>query len=214
MPVKKHRRVGLRGTESASGGIVGRGAFGDTYHPTVGTAEGYGDAAGDSGGYGSEEWGYGDPYSVEGWYIIEVLEEGLVKSFVAGIDPSGVGSNWVRENGGEFVVVGSTSPIGDGPYRVTVRPTGGSRTREAYSGVMGQGTTIDPDQDNDRFAFVAPYAYELGPADVIIDRPGGQIIAEALIRYVPYSNRSGTKLLRSLWPDIFDKGSYDPTVTE
>lgn len=213
MPVKAHRLVGLRGTEGATDGVVGAGAFGDTYHPVLGTAEGYGDVAGDSGGYGMEEWGYGDPYSVDGWYIIEVLEEGLAYSVISNINPTGAGSNEVRENGGDLVVVGNTTAVEDGPYEVSIRPTGGSTTRQAYSGVFGQKFSILPDSDRNWFAFVAPHALQLGQADVIIDKPGGQSVATALIRYVPYSDRSGVKLLRALWPDIYDMGRYEPTVT-
>lgn len=214
MPVKKHRLGGLKGTEHGSRGLIGTGIE-ETFLPTGDLCDGYGDLTGAAGGYGEEEAGYGDPCSVEGWFVLAVLEESLSASEVSEIKLGSTSlGNLVREDGGELVVVATADDIEDGPYRVSIRPTAGGKTREAYSGVLEQGTKILPDLVNKRFSFVAPFAAQVGEADLIIDKPSGQVVVSAAFEYVPYSQRSQTRLMRNLYPNnLYDTGHYEPTVS-
>jgi hypothetical protein len=184
----------------------------DAHLPTGAACEGYGDAIGDTGGFGEEETGYGSPCATEGWHIAAVLEEGVAYSEVSELRPSGFGLGLLREDGGELVVLGSTGALQPGPYSVYLRPSGTLHRLAAYSGIRGQGNVVWPDTTRNRLVFVAPLTTQLGAADIILERPGSQIVVSGLVTYVTFSERSGTRFLRSLFPDDWATGAYDPTV--
>lgn len=212
MPIGIHRRWALGGTGAASGGhIAGRVA--PTFLPTGTACEGFGDPTGESGGFGDEETGFGSPCDAPGWYVELVLEESLARSVVSDIVPGGpLGLGELREDGGELVVIRALSALPPGPYRVFLRPADSSQRHAAYSGVLGQGALVYPDLETGRFAFVAPLAGALGPADLVVETPAGGVIISGLLTYVPYSDRSLVRLLRSLFADNWARGYYDPSV--
>jgi len=218
MPTRKDRLSILKGTGQASRGIIeGESATGLTFAeilaPIGAPCEGYGDEIGEIGGYGNEETGYGSPCVVEGWSVAAVLEEGIPFSEVSDIDPSGQLSVSVREDGGELIVLGSTSPITPGPHTVMIQPVGTTHELRAYSGVRGQGYVIYPDTERNELVFVAPLTTQLGPANIILSRISGTVTITGLLTYIPFSRRSGTTFLQSLLPKNWLVGSYDPSLT-
>ena len=215
MVVRRERRSSLRGTYHATKGLIGgaRGGADDTLFPTGADCEGFGAELGDTGGFGEEADGFGAPCLLEGWHIAAVLEEAIAFSRISGVDPSAFGTGLLREDGGELVILGSVGAISAGPYEIFLRPVGTSVNLICYSGVLGQGNVIEPDLVRNRLAFVSPLTTQLGPVDIILKRPGGDILVSDLLTYVAYSDRSGSRFLRSLFPGNWAAGTYDPTVT-
>jgi hypothetical protein len=215
MAVRKERYRGSRGTYQGTRGFVGGARRGDddTFFPTGAACEGYGDEVGDTGGYGEEETGYGSPCVNEGWHIAAVLEEGISLSRISRVFPDAFGVGQLREDGGELVVLRSTSPINPGPYRIFIQPVGTIVRLPAYSGVLEQGYEIQPNDERRWLVFVAPLTTHLGAADILLERPGGNVVISGLLVYTAYSDRSGSKFLRSLFPPNWAVGGYDPTVT-
>lgn len=176
------------------------------------STEGYGTETGVFGGYGEEDVGYGSLSTNEAWHIVSVLEEALPYSEISQIQPAGFGTGELREDGGELVILGSTGGLSEHVHQVELRPVGTSLALRAYSGVMGQGFDIQPDLDRGWLVFVAPMSPVIGAVDIVITRPAGEVTLSGLLSYVPYADRSGSRLLRSLFPDNWGVGDYDPSV--
>lgn len=173
--------------------------------------EGYGDAEGLAGGYGIEEAGYGDPCEVPSWFLVSVLETSRAQS-VIGDFLSSDGEQFAREDGGELVVISTVDELPVGPLLISIRPNGLAGWLDAYSGVLEQGTNVEPDLDLGVITFVAPAVSQIGPADVRIQGPTLDVELPEFLSYVSGSRRSGVRDIKSYFPGQYARPRYEPST--